>query len=69
MAKFKYVGDGASHLGIPAKDISSDDLSEEQLQVVKESSLYREVRSSKAKKDKKEVKDERINKAQEDSTG
>ncbi len=54
MTKFKYIGDGDSCHGVPARDVSSDELSDEQVKAVKASDLYREVKSSKVSK-KKEV--------------
>lgn len=63
MARFEYIGDGSFIPGIPTKDISSDDLSAEQLQAVKKSPMYKEVTSSKISKKKKEDVDERSNQA------
>ena len=54
MTKFRYIGNGEFYRGIPTKDVSSDDLSAEQLEVVKNSSLYQKVGSSKVSKKKKE---------------
>lgn len=68
MAKYKYIGDGSWIPGIPTRDISSDELSKEQLQVVKDSPMYQEVKSSKSSKTKEDT-NERSNQAQKDSVG
>ncbi len=68
MAKFKYISDGSFIPGIPTRDISSDELSKEQLQAVKDSPMYQEVKSSKSKSKKEDV-DERSNEAQETPAG
>ena len=64
MPEFKYVGKGASILGIPARDLSAAEAEEAGVDVLRESDLYQEVRSSKtSKKKKEEIDDSGINKA------
>lgn len=54
MPKFKYIGDGPFIPGIPSRDLSEEEAEAAGLEVLRESDLYQEVKSSKPKKEKKE---------------
>jgi len=65
---FKYVGDGSFIPGIPSRDLTEAEAYAAGLEVLRNSSLYQEVKKTKSKSKKEEL-NERSNEAQEDSAG
>ena len=62
MPKFTYLGNGDFLPDIPARDLSAEEAERAGLEVLRESPLYQEVKSSKSKsKPKKEDVNERSN--------
>jgi hypothetical protein len=68
MPRFKYIGDGSFLPGIPARNLSEEEVEAAGLEILQASPLYEEIEESKSKPKKEDV-NERSNKAQEDSAG
>lgn len=61
MIKFKYIGPGDWLPGIPARDLTEEEAEKYGLEVLRNSSLYQEVKQKSKSQPKKEDVDERSN--------